>query len=68
MILNFIVILIKDKRKRKKFNLTPVLSDEENKDSCCFVELENGEVVEICNDDLGISPYGLGIPCEQDFW
>ena len=45
-----------------------VTAEEENKDNCYFIELENGEVVEICDDDLGISPCGLGIPCEHECW
>ena len=40
-----------------------VTAEEENKDNCYFIELENGEVVEICDDDLGISPCGLGSDC-----
>ena len=40
-----------------------VTAEEENKDNCYFIELENGEVVEICDDDLGISPCGLTLPC-----
>ena len=40
-----------------------VTAEEENKDNCYFIELENGEVVEICDDDLGISPCGLGGSC-----
>ena len=40
-----------------------VTAEEENKDNCYFIELENGEVVEICDDDLGISPYGTKAPC-----
>ena len=45
-----------------------VTAEEENKGNCYFIELENGEVVEICDDDLGISPCGLGIPCEHECW
>ena len=40
-----------------------VTAEEENKDNCYFIELENGEVVEICDDDLGISPCGLTPTC-----
>ena len=40
-----------------------VTAEEEGKDNCYFIELENGEVVEICDDDLGISPCGLTPPC-----
>ena len=40
-----------------------VTAEEENKDNCYFIELENGEVVEICDDDLDISPCGLGGKC-----
>ena len=40
-----------------------VTAEEEGKDNCYFIELENGEVVEICDDDLGISPCGIGGRC-----
>ena len=42
-----------------------VTAEEEGKDNCYFIELENGEVVEICDDDLGISPCGLDQICGE---
>ena len=44
------------------------ITAEEEKENCFFIELESGEVIEICDDDLGISPCGLGIPCEHECW
>ena len=42
-----------------------VVADEE-KENCYFVELESGEVIEVCDDDLGISPCGILDPCGRD--
>ena len=40
-----------------------ITADEKEKENCFFIELESGEVVEICDDDLDISPCGLGGKC-----
>ena len=42
------------------------ITAEEEKENCFFVELESGEVIEICDDDLDISPCGGLPPCIVD--
>ena len=39
------------------------ITAEEEKENCFFIELESGEVIEICDEGAGISPQGVKDPC-----
>ena len=40
-----------------------ITADEDGKEHCFFIELESGEVIEICDEGVGVSPQGVKDPC-----
>ena len=43
-----------------------VVADEEDKEHCFFIELESGEVIEICDEGADISLCGVSDPCGRN--
>ncbi len=42
------------------------ITAEEEKENCFFIELESGEVIEICDEGADISLCGVSDPCGRN--